>query len=71
MLGDYKRSIRLGFNDGITDVRHVRNVLPVHLTVAAGALRAAFHRVAGDGACGELVPLVRLPSEFVQHGAKH
>ena len=43
------------------------NVFPIHLAVAAGALRAAFDDVSGDGAGGELVPVVRFPFELVDH----
>ena len=68
VLGDDEGAVGLGFDDRIADVRHVGNVLPIHLAVAAGTLRAAFDDVAGDGAGGELVLVVGLPAEAVDHG---
>ncbi len=68
MLGDGEGAIGLGFDDGVADVRHVGNVLPIHLAVAAGTLRAAFDDVAGDRARREFVVIVGLPAEAVDHG---
>ncbi len=47
------------------------NVLPVHLAIAAGALRAAFNNVSGNVAGSQLVPIVRPPAEAVDHGREH
>jgi hypothetical protein len=71
MFGHGERSVRLGFHDGVADVGQVRDVLPVHLTVAAGALRAALDDVSGDDARGELVIVLRPPAEAVDHGREH
>ena len=69
VLGDGERSVGLGFHDGIADVGQIRNVLPIHLAIAAGALRAAFDDVPGDGAGGQLVVIVGLPAESWIMGA--
>ena len=68
VFGNDERAVRLGFHDGIADVGHVGNVLPVDLTVAARALRAALDDVAGDGSGGEFVPIGGAPAEAVHHG---
>ena len=61
-------AVGLGFNDRITDVVEVRDGVPIDLAVSAGGLRAALDAVSGDGSGGELVPIVGLPSEFMNHG---
>ena len=63
-----KVAVGFGFDNRIADIGEVRNGLPIHLAISAGALRAAFHGVSGDGAGGEPVPIVGLPAEFVNHG---
>src|SRR5208337_4807274 len=68
VLGDGERSVRLGLDDRIADVGHIRNILPVDLAIPAGALGSALDDMARDGAGGQLVPLVVLPFEAVYHG---
>ena len=70
MLGDSKAAVRLGFDNRVPDIRHVRNGLPVNLAITARRLRAAFHDVAGDRAAGQLVELVRLPTKPLDHGSE-
>ncbi|MNI47633.1 hypothetical protein D3C73_1021630 [compost metagenome] len=64
-------AVSADFNDGETDVFVVGDVAPVG-KVAAGALRAAFDDMAGEGGLGELVVVVPRPAEFMhQRGADH
>src|SRR5207237_10408171 len=49
----------------VADVRQIGDRLPLELTVAARALRAALDDVARDCAGGEPVPIVRAPTELV------
>ena len=55
---------------GISDVRQIRNRLPIDQAVAAGALRAAFDGVTGNRSRRELIPIVCGPTEFVNHRAE-
>ncbi len=61
----------MGLNDRITNAGKIRNALPIHLAVAAGALGAALHGVSGDGARGKLVPIVACPAELMQDWPKN
>src|SRR5258708_34678435 len=70
VFGDDEGAIGLSFDDGIADVGHVGNVLPVDLAIAAGALGAALDDVAGDGSGGEFIPIGRAPAEAVHHGGE-
>ena len=70
MLGDHERSIGLGFNDGISDVRHIRDVGPIHLAVSSGALRAALDDMSGDGSGRQQIPVRLFPAEPVNHRRK-
>ncbi len=68
VFGDDESAIGLGFDDRIADVRHIGNALPIHLAIAAGALRAAFDDMSGDCARCKLVVLIGFPSEAMDHG---
>src|SRR5262249_12597356 len=70
LLSNDERAIRLGFNDGIADAGEIGNGFPIRLTVSASTLRATFNHVTGNGAGGETVPLIDLPAELADHGAK-
>jgi len=68
VLGEAESTVGLRFDNGIADVLQMRNRFPIHLAVSTGRLRAALNRVSRDGAGGEPVPIVGLPSELVNHG---
>src|SRR5580658_10812631 len=70
MLGDVKSAIGLSLDNWIADVRHVRDALPIHLAVAAGALRSALDNMSRDCSSREFVPLFRLPVKAMDHGSK-
>ncbi len=70
MLGDDERTVGLGFHDGVSDIRQVRNILPIDLRVAAGRLRAALDDVAGNSSRGKLVPIPLAPAEPMDHRGK-
>src|SRR5471030_2288564 len=62
VFGDAETAVGFGLDDGVADVRHVGDGLPIHLAVAAGALRAALDDVAGDGSSGQFIVVVGLPA---------
>ena len=65
MLDEIERAIGSRFDDGITDVGHVRDALPVLEAVAAAALRAAFDDVSRDRPRCNTIPCVRRPPKGV------
>ena len=68
VLRDRERAVGGRFDDRVADAREVGHLTPVGV-VAAGALRAAFDDVAGDGARCEAVPVLRAPTELVDERA--
>src|SRR5262249_37025994 len=64
---DDETAIGLGLDDRVADVGQVGDGLPIDLAVAARALRAALDNVSGDRPGSELVELVRLPAEAMDH----
>src|SRR5580765_3758766 len=48
-----------------TDIRHIRDRLPIVLAVAAARLGTTFDNVPGDRPSRDLVPVVKSPAEFM------
>src|SRR5205085_5160961 len=67
VLGYHEGAVGLRLDDRVTDVGEVGNGLPVDQAIAAGTLRAALDRVPGNRPCGQQVPGVGGPFEFVNH----
>src|SRR5437016_14016679 len=70
MFSDYERAVRLGFDDGITDAHIVGHGFPIHLAIAARALRATLNGVSGDDPGRKPVPIICLPSKLAHHRTK-
>ncbi len=70
VLGYDELAARPGLDDRKADACHVRDRVPLELTVAARGLSAAFDDVAGDRSGRDEVPLVELPAELVHQRSK-